>query len=152
MSFRFLATAWKSSLEGSTVTVVSAVAAPPVPVPVRRKPSGVETVTDGAMKVATRVFALVRVTAGPEVWVQAALAWPSFAVGWVLTFFGIMRELSASILLYSVGSEVLSVVLLKLWTNGRAEEVSVIGLMMMLLVILFRWVQLRVIKQRISTL
>jgi iron(III) transport system permease protein len=81
-----------------------------------------------------------------------ALAWPSFAVGWVLTFFGIMRELSASILLYAVGSEVLSVVLLKLWTNGRAEEVSVIGLMMMLLVIVFRWIQLKVIKARISTL
>ncbi len=81
-----------------------------------------------------------------------ALAWPAFAVGWVLTFFGIIRELSASILLYAVGSEVLSVVLLKLWTNGRAEEVSVIGLMMMLLVIVFRWVQLKVIKARISTL
>ncbi len=81
-----------------------------------------------------------------------ALAWPAFAVGWVLTFFGIMRELSASILLYSVGSEVLSVVLLKMWTNGNAEQVSVVGLMMMLLVIMFRWVQLRVIKRRISTL
>jgi len=81
-----------------------------------------------------------------------ALAWPSFAVGWVLTFFGIMRELSASILLYSVGSEVLSVVLLKLWSNGKAEEVSVIGLFMMLLVILFRYVHLQLIKRRISTL
>lgn len=81
-----------------------------------------------------------------------ALAWPSFAVGWVLAFFGIMRELSASILLYSVGSEVLSVVLLRLWSNGLAEQVSVIGLMMMLLVIVFRWVQLRLIKSRISTL
>ena len=84
--------------------------------------------------------------------ILVALAWPSFAVGWVLTFFGIMRELSASILLYSVGSEVLSVVLLKLWANGQAEQVSVIGLMMMLLVIFFRWVQLRIIKRRISTL
>lgn len=81
-----------------------------------------------------------------------ALAWPSFAVGWVLAFFGIMRELSASILLYSVGSEVLSVVLLRLWSNGLAEQVSVIGLMMMMLVILFRWVQLKLIKSRISTL
>jgi iron(III) transport system permease protein len=70
----------------------------------------------------------------------------------VLTFFGIMRELSASILLYSVGSEVLSVVLLKLWSNGNAEQVSVIGLLMMLLVIVFRWVQLVVIKKRISKL
>jgi iron(III) transport system permease protein len=81
-----------------------------------------------------------------------ALAWPAFAVGWVLTFFGIMRELSASILLYSVGSEVLSVVLLKLWANGKAEEVSVIGLFMMLLVIVFRYVHLQLIKRRISTL
>jgi len=60
--------------------------------------------------------------------------------------------LSASVLLYSVGSEVLSVVLLKLWTNGNAEQVSVIGLMMIVLVVLFRWVQLKVIKARISTL
>jgi iron(III) transport system permease protein len=81
-----------------------------------------------------------------------ALAWPSFAVGWVLTFFGIMRELSASVLLYSVGSEVLSVVLLRMWENGQAEAVSVIGLMMMMLVFLFRWVQLRLIKHYISNL
>jgi iron(III) transport system permease protein len=63
-----------------------------------------------------------------------------------------MRELSASVLLYSVGSEVLSVVLLKLWVNGNAEQVSVIGLMMMVLVMLFRWVQLKVIKARINAL
>ena len=84
--------------------------------------------------------------------IMIALAWPSFAVGWILTFFGIMRELSASILLFSVGSEVLSVVLLKMWMNGEAEQVSVIGLMMMLLVIFFRWVQLRLIRRHISTL
>ena len=53
--------------------------------------------------------------------IMIALAWPSFAVGWVLIFFGIMRELSASVLLYSVGSEVLSVVLLQMWENGQAE-------------------------------
>src|SRR6201996_6560155 len=79
--------------------------------------------------------------------IMIALVWPSFAVGWVLVFFGIMRELSASVLLYSVDSEVLSVVLLKLWTNGNAEQVSVIGLLMMAMVIVFRWVQLRVIKK-----
>lgn len=84
--------------------------------------------------------------------IMIALAWPSFAVGWVLIFFGIMRELSASVLLYSVGSEVLSVVLLKLWANGNAEQVSVIGLLMVLLVILFRLVQLKFINARISTL
>jgi iron(III) transport system permease protein len=84
--------------------------------------------------------------------IMIALVWPSFAVGWVLIFFGIMRELSASVLLYSVGSEVLSVVLLKLWANGSAEQVSVIGLIMMAMVIVFRWVQLRVIKRWIGAL
>ncbi|WP_407160558.1 ABC transporter permease [Bradyrhizobium sp. STM 3557] len=82
--------------------------------------------------------------------IMLALAWPSFAVGWVLVFFGIMRELSASVLLYSVGSEVLSVVLLKLWANGNAEQVSVIGLLMMLLVILFRWLQLKLLKRAVT--
>jgi len=80
--------------------------------------------------------------------ILVALAWPSFAVGWVLTFFGIMRELSASVLLYAVGSEVLAAVLMKLWANGQAEQVSVVGLFMMLLVILFRWVQLRFLNSR----
>ena len=80
-------------------------------------------------------------------YILVALAWPSFAVGWILTFFGIMRELSASVLLYSAGSEVLSVVLLKLWTNGSAEQVSVIGLLMMVLVVVFRVLQLRFLER-----
>ncbi len=84
--------------------------------------------------------------------ILVALAWPAFAVGWVLIFFGIMRELSASILLYAPGTEVLSVVMLKMWVGGKPEEVSVIGLVMLVLVVVFRWVQIKVIKKRISTL
>lgn len=84
--------------------------------------------------------------------ILVALAWPAFAVGWVLIFFGIMRELSASILLYAPGTEVLSVVMLKMWVSGKPEEVSVIGLLMLVLVLVFRWVQLKVIKRRLSTL
>jgi iron(III) transport system permease protein len=84
--------------------------------------------------------------------ILVALAWPAFAVGWVLIFFGIMRELSASILLYVPDTQVMSVVMLKMWTGGKPEEVSVVGLIMLALVLLFRWVQLKLIKQRISTL
>lgn len=51
-----------------------------------------------------------------------------------------------------MGSDELSVVLLKLWTNGKAEQVCVIGLLMLLPVILFRWVHLLHIKRRRSTL
>ncbi len=83
--------------------------------------------------------------------IVVALSWPSFAVGWVLTFFGIMRELSASILLYSAGSEVLSVVLLRLWGNGQSEVVSVVGLCTMALVLLFRWAQARFLARAVAT-
>lgn len=79
-----------------------------------------------------------------------ALAWPSFAVGWMLTFFGILRELSASILLYAVDTQVLSVLMLKMWSGGKPEEVSVIALFMLALVLVFRWVQLNLINKRIS--
>ena len=84
--------------------------------------------------------------------ILVALAWPSFAVGWVLAFFGIMRELSASVLLYAVGSEVLSVVLMKMWANGAAEQVSVVGLLMILLVFLFRFVQIKVLGRYVNAL
>ena len=83
--------------------------------------------------------------------IVVALSWPSFAVGWVLTFFGVMRELSASILLYSAGSEVLSVVLLRLWGNGQSEVVSVVGLCTMALVLLFRWAQARFLARATAT-
>jgi iron(III) transport system permease protein len=80
-----------------------------------------------------------------------ALAWPSFVIGWVFAFFGMMSELSASMLLYSVGSEVLSVTLVRMWANGQAEQVSVIGLMMMMMVVMFRWVQLRFMNKKMMT-
>jgi iron(III) transport system permease protein len=84
--------------------------------------------------------------------ILVALAWPAFAVGWVLIFFGIMRELSASILLYAPGSEVLSVVMLKMWVGGKPEEVSVIGLLMLVMVLAIRWLQHSLVKRRVSTL
>jgi iron(III) transport system permease protein len=87
------------------------------------------------------------------VWrILVALAWPSFAVAWVLTFFMVLRELSASILLYSVNSEVLSVVVLQLWTAGKAEEVSVIGLFMLALVLALRFAQIKLLTPRVSAL
>lgn len=75
-----------------------------------------------------------------------ALAWPAFAVGWILIFFIILRELSASILLYSVGNEVLSVVVMRLWTEGKAGQVSVIALVMLLLVFVFRFTERRLVR------
>jgi iron(III) transport system permease protein len=79
-----------------------------------------------------------------------ALTWPSFAVGWILIFFLILRELSASILLYSVGNEVLSVVVMRLWTEGKAGQVSVIALIMLALVFLFRFAERRLVRTHLG--
>jgi iron(III) transport system permease protein len=80
-----------------------------------------------------------------------ALAWPAFAVGWILIFFIILRELSASILLYSVGNEVLAVVVMRLWTEGKAGQVSVIALVMLALVFLFRFGERRLVRTHLTT-
>ena len=79
-----------------------------------------------------------------------ALAWPAFAVGWILIFFIILRELSASILLYSVGNEVLSVVVMRLWTEGKAGQVSVIALVMLALIFVFRFVESRLVRSHLT--
>jgi iron(III) transport system permease protein len=75
-----------------------------------------------------------------------SLSWPSFAVGWIFLFFIILRELSASILLYGPGSEVLSVVVMRLWSEGKAEEVSVVALLMLAFVFVFRLLESRIVK------
>jgi iron(III) transport system permease protein len=80
-----------------------------------------------------------------------ALAWPAFAVGFILIFFIILRELSASILLYSVGNEVLSVVVMRLWSEGKAGPVSVIALVMLGLVFLFRFAERRLVRTHLSS-
>jgi iron(III) transport system permease protein len=77
-----------------------------------------------------------------------SLSWPSFAVGWILLFFIILRELSASILLYGPGSEVLSVVVMRLWSEGKAEEVSVVALVMLGFVFAFRFIESRIVRTR----
>ena len=80
-----------------------------------------------------------------------ALAWPAFAVGFILIFFIILRELSASILLYSVGNEVLPVVVMRLWTEGKAGPVSVIALGMLALVFVFRFAERRLVRTHLSS-
>jgi hypothetical protein len=77
-------------------------------------------------------------------------ALPAFAVGWILSFFIILHELSASILLYSVGNEVLPVVVMRLWTEGKAGQVSVIALVMLALVFLFRFGERRLVSTHLG--
>ena len=81
--------------------------------------------------------------------IYLALLRPGFAAGALLLFFIFLRELSASVLLYSPGNEVLSVTILKYWEAGRSEVVSVIALVMLGIVILFKIGEARLIKARL---
>ncbi len=81
--------------------------------------------------------------------IYLSLLRPGFAAGALLLFFVFLRELSASVLLYSPGNEVLSVTILKYWQAGRSEVVSVIALVMLGIVILFRVGEAWLIKTKI---
>ena len=44
-----------------------------------------------------------------------------------------IRELSSSILLYSPGTEVISIIIWELWENGQYVELSALGVMFILM-------------------
>jgi iron(III) transport system permease protein len=54
--------------------------------------------------------------------------------GWMLMFIFFFRELSASVLLYATGSEVVSVVIFDLWNEGRIVELSAFSVIMMVII------------------
>lgn len=57
------------------------------------------------------------------------LLMPGLLGGWIYIVIVSIRELSSSILLYSPGTEVLSIVIWELWSNGQYVELSALGVM-----------------------
>jgi iron(III) transport system permease protein len=55
---------------------------------------------------------------------------PGLVAGWVYIAIVSVRELSSSILLYSPGREVVSVVIWELWENGQYVELSAVGVLL----------------------
>ena len=55
---------------------------------------------------------------------------PGFVAGWTLLAVVFMREFSMSLLLWSSGSEVVTVLFFDYWTNGRFGLVSALGLLL----------------------
>jgi iron(III) transport system permease protein len=55
---------------------------------------------------------------------------PGLVAGWIYVVILAVRELSSSILLYSPGSEVVSIVIWELWQNGQYVELSALGVML----------------------
>jgi iron(III) transport system permease protein len=62
---------------------------------------------------------------------------PGLVAGWIYVMIVSIRELSTSILLYSPGNEVISIVIWELWENGQYVELSALSVLfiMMLLVL-----------------
>ncbi|MDB5776843.1 MAG: sugB 2 [Herbaspirillum sp.] len=54
---------------------------------------------------------------------------PGLMAGWIYIVIVSIRELSTSILLYSPGTEVISVLIWELWENGQYVELSALGVM-----------------------
>jgi len=69
---------------------------------------------------------------------------PGLVAGWIYIVIVSIRELSSSILLYSPGTEVVSIVIWELWENGQYVELSALGVMFILalfvLVLAAQWV------------
>jgi iron(III) transport system permease protein len=69
---------------------------------------------------------------------------PGLVAGWIYVLLLSVRELSSSILLYSPGTEVVSVVIWELWENGQYVELSALGVMfitsLFFIVMLAQWI------------
>jgi iron(III) transport system permease protein len=69
---------------------------------------------------------------------------PGLVAGWIYIMIVSIRELSSSILLYSPGTEVISIVVWELWENGQYVELSALGVLFILalfvLVMLAQWI------------
>ncbi|SNS94262.1 iron(III) transport system permease protein [Noviherbaspirillum humi] len=57
---------------------------------------------------------------------------PGLLAGWIYVVIVSIRELSTSILLYSPGTEVASVLIWELWENGQYVELSALGVMLII--------------------
>jgi iron(III) transport system permease protein len=72
---------------------------------------------------------------------------PGLVAGWIYIMIVSIRELSSSILLYSPGNEVLSILIWELWENGQYVELSALGVMfivaLFVLVMIAQWIGTR---------
>jgi iron(III) transport system permease protein len=69
---------------------------------------------------------------------------PGLVAGWIYIVIVSIRELSSSILLYSPGTEVISILIWELWENGQYVELSALGVMfiiaLLVLVMAAQWI------------
>jgi iron(III) transport system permease protein len=62
---------------------------------------------------------------------------PGLIAGWIYIVIVSVRELSSSILLYSPGTEVVSIMIWEYWQNGQYRDLSALGVMLILTLFCF---------------
>jgi iron(III) transport system permease protein len=67
--------------------------------------------------------------------VHLPLLVPGLVAGWIYIVIVSVRELSSSILLYSPGNEVLSVLIWEQWENGQFTELAALGVVMVTMLV-----------------
>lgn len=82
--------------------------------------------------------------------VSLPLLKPGLVAGFILLFVTFMRELSCSILLYSSGSEVMSVTMFDLWHDGMFPNLAAVGTMQLIVTAVCLILFSKVFKIRIT--
>jgi iron(III) transport system permease protein len=80
-------------------------------------------------------------TSGASWWqtfrrVNLPLLMPGLIAGWIYIVLVSFRELSSSILLYSPGNEVLSILIWERWENGQFTQLAALGMVMVAILVL----------------
>jgi iron(III) transport system permease protein len=80
-------------------------------------------------------------TSGASWWqtfrrVHLPLLMPGLIAGWIYILLVSFRELSSSILLYSPGNEVLSILIWEQWENGQFTQLAALGVVMISILVL----------------
>lgn len=76
--------------------------------------------------------------------IHLPLLLPGLFVGWLYVTVISLRELSSSLLLYSPGNEVLSVVIWEQWENGQVSELAALGVLMVIMLAVLGFIATRV--------
>jgi iron(III) transport system permease protein len=104
-------------------------------------PYGVTYASSAMYQISTELEESAQVSGGGFVHVfrkvTLPLLMPGLAAGWIFIVLMSVRELGASLLLYTPGKQVLSIVIWQSWSNGDLTQVAALGVVMigMLLVI-----------------
>ncbi len=107
-------------------------------------PFGIRTTTSTIIQIHTELEEASAMSGGSWGYtffkITLPLLIPGFMAGWIYIAMVSLRELSTSILLYSYGSEVLSIVVFDLWEGGQYPTLCAMGLIMVVLLILLAYI------------